>query len=79
MPKGAERDMNLKIRDLEAADAPVIAACVFIIRSYVRFLNEQAAGARWTLVTPVAGEFVGYLDVIWCRPIYTYCVSLTTT
>lgn len=59
------------LRELVAADAPVIAAA-FAAQGwekpeaqYRRYFAEQAEGVRLVLVAEVEGAFTGYVTIVW--------------
>jgi len=63
--------MHIEIRRLEAQDIEPIAAAFAAIgwnkpaSQYERYLAEQNAGTRVTLVAFADGTFCGYLNVVW--------------
>jgi GNAT superfamily N-acetyltransferase len=65
----------LDIRPLAAKDGPVISAAFAAmgwnkpVEQYVRYVAEQAAGARDCWVATVEGVFAGYVTLVW-EPVY---------
>jgi GNAT superfamily N-acetyltransferase len=63
--------MDLEIRRLEGRDVPLIAGAFAAIgwnkpaSQYERYLAEQKAEKRVTLVAFADGAFCGYLNVVW--------------
>ena len=67
---------QLVVRNLELADAPLIAAAFAEFAwpdkseaKYRRYFEEQEAGARDVLVALLAGRFAGYGTIVW-QPAY---------
>jgi GNAT superfamily N-acetyltransferase len=61
----------LDIRPLALTDAPVISAAFENkpVEQYVRYVKEQAKGARDCWVATVEGVFAGYVTLVW-DPVY---------
>lgn len=59
------------IRNLQASDIPPIAQAFAELgwnkpaAQYERYLDEQTAGDRDVMVAFVAGEFAGYVTIVW--------------
>jgi GNAT superfamily N-acetyltransferase len=63
--------MILKIREIHENDPGIISEAFKEqgwnkpIKQFERYISEQSAGERVTLVAEIDGNFVGYVNVIW--------------
>jgi GNAT superfamily N-acetyltransferase len=62
---------TIVIRELEARDCEVLAAAFLAqgwhkpAEQYRRYLEESLSGARRVLLAEAAGQFAGYLTIVW--------------
>jgi GNAT superfamily N-acetyltransferase len=66
--------MTIDIRPLKPGDPPVISAAFQAmgwsksVDQYERYLDDQAKGEREVFVAWIAGEFAGYVTLLWRSP-----------